>query len=83
MKEPTEKQKLYALRISLKLNKNLPREYTAAAYHKFISENHEDFWNKINEQKAINSRKSKNYYPVDDGYLNADADWYACQGFDW
>ena len=82
MKEPSEKQKLYALRISLKLNKNLPREYTAAAYRQFINENHEIFWNTINEQKA-NCKKSKNYYPVDDGYLNADADWYACRGFDW
>ena len=86
MKKPSDRQILFARRISLYINKPLPAENTAQAYFVYIQENIEQY-NKLiaemrNEHKCRYHKTRKHIYNsvMDDG---EDAEWAAAMDFSW
>ena len=87
MKEPSDKQIVFACWISQVTGKQLPKENTAQAYFLYIQEN-------IQQYKKIRSEKRKNnvynYHKLPRKHLynsvmddEQDASWAAAMDFDW
>lgn len=81
MREPSEKQIEFAKAISYYLNLELPEEYSAQAYWKYINENSEkvyevqesrrqEVWKEIAESRAKDVRRRESIWAS--GHLHAD-----------
>lgn len=86
MKEPSDKQKVFAIWISKVTNKPLPIENTAQAYFLYIQDN-------IEQYQKLKTEKQKehvdNYHKIIKHIYNSvmddeeDASWAAAMDFSW